>query len=632
MSKVTFPLTGHQYSDDGSTDRDMLDGGHTEYLLPMLQETVDTARSAIDARASALASASQASDHAQATAHDAVIVAQDRQAAEAAAAAAHADAATVNIPLLTGNAGRMLGVAEDGASMAWVDMSPYTQDADLASPDKGVRMVAHAVDDRDLADPEKGVSMVAHAADDRLIAAPGGASLVGFKGALAGSVARTVADDLNDGYANPKRFGAKGNGSADDTAAIQAAIDVLAAAGGGVIRFPNGNYFCNVVLKDGVHLVSGAEHFGYLAQVDGPIAGVTLSQAAPGFVVDTPATLKRGVLSVKGINFQGLGAAYAGGGVRFQGTRWGAIKCCSANGFADQAFLHRNGWGVVFEDLLATNCLLGAARTSVVGVLETHGTDDFINRVEMAGQSAASVTDANLFRAAIAVYGANSFLSNAVGEQADRGIYIGPQSGAGHRMALCRGDSNGGVGFWIDGNVIGSVCTAYNNSLAGSGLYSGFYASATSSGCKFSSCRSDGHDATIPQKYGYEDYVSNSNANVRNSYIDCGGFYNASGLFLTQGFLGSGVVNPPQAIRPADGTTIVDVTGTSLVVFAGYATATTVTNFTGGAEGDTIRVLGDAQVTIANGSGINTPTNAAVALADKTMYTFTQYNGVWYMG
>lgn len=522
--------------------------------------------------------------------------------------------------------------ADVAAGRVGVHQGATVEDLASSAAGKGVGMVAHAVDDRDLADPEKGVSMVSHAADDRLIAAPSGASLIGFKAALAGSIARTVADDLNDGYANPKRFGAKGNGSANDTAAIQLAIDVLAAAGGGVIRFPNGNYFCNVMLKDGVHIGTGAEHFGYLPQLGGPISGVTLSQAAPGFVVDTPATLARGVLSVKGINFQGLGAAYAGGAVRFQATKWAAIKCCSANGFADQAYLHSSGWGVVFEDLLATNCLLNAVRTGVNGVLETHGTDDFLNRCEIAGQSPAGVTDANLYRAAIAVFGANNFMSMLVGEQADRGIYIGPQSGEGHRMSLCRADSNGGVGFWIDGNIIGSVCTAYNNSLAGDNLYSGFYASATSSGCKFSSCRSDGHDATIQQKYGYEDYVNNSAANVRNSYVDCGGFYNRSGLYLTQGFLGSSVTAPPQPIRPADGTPIIDITGTSMVVLDNYVTATNVTNFAGGAEGQTIRVKGDAQVTIVPGSGIVTPTGANVALANNQMYSFTQYNGNWYMG
>lgn len=464
------------------------------------------------------------------------------------------------------------------------------------------------------------------------LAAPTGASLSGFTAKPAGSIARTVADELNDGYANPKRFGAKGDDSADDSAAIQDAIDELAATGGGIVRFPLGNYRCNVTLKDGVTLMSGTQHFGYLAQSGGPISSVTLSQANPGFVVDTLTTMVRGVCAVKGINFQGLGASYAGGGVRFQNTHWASIKCCSANGFADQAYLHTSGFGVVFEDLLATNCLLNAGRTSVNGVLETHGTDDFINRCEIAGQSPNSVTDANLYRASIAVYGANNFLCQAIGEQGDRGIYIGPQAGEGHRMALCRADSNAGVGFWIDGNIISSVCTAYNNSLAGSGTYSGFYASATSSGCKFSACRSEGTNSAQQQKYGFEDYVNNSSASVRNSYLDCGGAYNASGLYLTQGFLGSGVIAAPQAIRPADATAIIDVTGTSLVVLAGYTTATNVTNFTGGAEGVTLRVLGDAQVTIVPGSGIVTPTGANVVLANNTMYTFTQYNGNWYMG
>ncbi|WP_233829054.1 glycoside hydrolase family 55 protein [Paraburkholderia sp. ZP32-5] len=483
---------------------------------------------------------------------------------------------------------------------------------DLADATKGVKMVSHAIDDRDLADPAKGAAMVAY----RYSSGP----------------ARTVADDLDEGFANPKRYGAKGDGCTIDSAAIQLAIDELAARGGGVVWFPGGNYVCNLLLRDGVHLISGAEHFGYLPQAGGPLAGVTLTQAEAGFVVDTPTDLKRGVLSVKGINFEGLGAAFAGGGVRFASTKWAAIKCCSANNFADQAFLHTSGWGVVFEDLLATNCLLNAARTSVAGVLETHGTDDFLNRCEIAGQSASSVTDSNLYRASIAVYGANNFLCQVIGEQGDRGIYIGPQAGAGHRMSLCRADSNGGVGIWIDGNIIGSVCTAYNNSLADSGTYSGFYASSTSTACKFSSCRSDGVGATSQQKYGYEDHVSNSVANVRNSYIDCGGVYNALGNYLTQGYLGSGVIAPPQAIRPADGSTVVDVTGTSFVVLQDYVTNTTVTNFTGGAEGQTIRVLGDANVIIGNGAGINTPTGAAVALAEKTMYSFTQYNGSWYMG
>ena len=37
-------------------------------------------------------------------------------------------------------------------------------------------------------------------------------------------------------------YGAVGNGIADDTAAVQAAIDACALAGGGVVYFPPGTY------------------------------------------------------------------------------------------------------------------------------------------------------------------------------------------------------------------------------------------------------------------------------------------------------------------------------------------------------------------------------------------------------
>src|SRR5688500_7421158 len=54
---------------------------------------------------------------------------------------------------------------------------------------------------------------------------------------------------------NVKDFGAIGNGSTDDTAAIQAAIDALPAAGG-LIVIPAGTYVVSssLVLKEGVQL------------------------------------------------------------------------------------------------------------------------------------------------------------------------------------------------------------------------------------------------------------------------------------------------------------------------------------------------------------------------------------------
>ncbi|MEM5461579.1 hypothetical protein VSR69_43480 [Paraburkholderia phytofirmans] len=96
---------------------------------------------------------------------------------------------------------------------------------DLANPDKGVRMVAHAVDDRDLASPDagKGVAMVAHAVDDRVLAGDGGAALIGFLAAGDAAVRQTLAAILDESV-SVARYGSDPSGVADSTKAFKAAI------------------------------------------------------------------------------------------------------------------------------------------------------------------------------------------------------------------------------------------------------------------------------------------------------------------------------------------------------------------------------------------------------------------------
>ena len=62
------------------------------------------------------------------------------------------------------------------------------------------------------------------------------------------------------GVFNVRDYGAKGDGAAKDTAAVQRAVDAASAAGGGEVLLPKGTYLCgSVFLKSGVdfHLAEG---------------------------------------------------------------------------------------------------------------------------------------------------------------------------------------------------------------------------------------------------------------------------------------------------------------------------------------------------------------------------------------
>ena len=80
--------------------------------------------------------------------------------------------------------------------------------------------------------------------DGASLAAPSGSSLIGFIQAGSGAVARTVQSKLRD-TVSVKDFGAVGDGVADDTAAIQAAVNAAVAGGFKQIVFPDGNYVIN---------------------------------------------------------------------------------------------------------------------------------------------------------------------------------------------------------------------------------------------------------------------------------------------------------------------------------------------------------------------------------------------------
>jgi hypothetical protein len=87
------------------------------------------------------------------------------------------------------------------------------------------------------------------------LTAASGSALIGYTQGAAGAIALTVLSKLRQSV-SAKDFGALGNSIANDTTSIQAAIDAVAATGGGQVLLPSGTYLVSgLTLKSGVVLV-----------------------------------------------------------------------------------------------------------------------------------------------------------------------------------------------------------------------------------------------------------------------------------------------------------------------------------------------------------------------------------------
>nr|WP_288017425.1 glycoside hydrolase family 28 protein [Blastomonas sp.] len=98
------------------------------------------------------------------------------------------------------------------------------------------------------------------------------APLLGLPATVGAQPQRAALRPAPMGAVDVRKFGARGDGKAIDSAAINRAIDALAASGGGTLIFPPGTYACYTIrLKSRVslHLTNGATILAAAAPTDG---------------------------------------------------------------------------------------------------------------------------------------------------------------------------------------------------------------------------------------------------------------------------------------------------------------------------------------------------------------------------
>jgi hypothetical protein len=411
---------------------------------------------------------------------------------------------------------------------------------------------------------------------------------------------------------------------------LNSLITTVNAGGGGVIVFPPGNYNVGttIMLKQGVYLMSLAPNHGYVAA--SPSAqSVKFSQnsGTTGWLIDSNGGWSFGI---QGIDLSGQGAGC--GGIRMRGAYWCAVKQSMANGFGLGGFVQTApsgggsaGFACVYEDLMTTNCV-DSGVGQYTGAFDIDGTDHYVSRCEFACRALASgIANSNKYVTAVVLRGSNHFVDTIVGETSDTGFYI---TATKSRFVNLRADTNNGDGFYVLGGTNDFTnCDSIGNGQAGSNQYDGWIIDNGAWRCRFVACTVS-LAGSIKVRYGFNEQTNIAQTVYAPVFTACSvedagtaRWYQPNGSFAGVTF--TGTMRPTMSATP-------DAYETALLDTANFTSATTITNFAGGAEGQHMRVIGNANITIANGSTIKTSTGANVTMLANKIYSFTYYHGTWY--
>lgn len=293
----------------------------------------------------------------------------------------------------------------------------------------------------------------------------------------------TARNNLTVGLVHtPEQYGAVGDGTTDDSAAIQAGINALATAGGGSLLFTARTYLINatVVVKSGVTLCTGTMHRSLLVNT-----GTTTLKAGSGltgWMFDTVGTSATVGMAIVGFDIVGPGdhAAVQVGAIRLQSALNARLQWLSINKFSDSCIkVDHTSTSLAVEDCCIQTDSTGRTLTAVCGSLDLDGTDHYIRSIQCNGGPADSSGTAgntkvtypgNFYRTGAYIRCITSWFFDLNGEFGDVGIYL-DSTASNNRFIGTRADVNAGHGFYLNGAANNQFvgCYAIGDALATTG-------------------------------------------------------------------------------------------------------------------------------------------------------------------